>query len=226
MPMIRSRVQPVFVADRATVMNRKISPTARLAYVLLLASLDEDESGLAEIAVLCGLDSADDLRPYIAELESVGAAALRDHAGRGEIVTVHESPVLPEQRTHACVPCKDCGGCSCQYMKGICQDCYQIRSVREQSRADIARWQKQLDEGKTYAMGASATRLHRWDCQSLNNVEKSLVAMETSIQAARDLGMEHAYYHWPRLPMLYTAEELRLKNTKKRNCALCGPDPL
>jgi hypothetical protein len=226
MPMFRSRVQPVFLADRATVMNGDLSPTARLVYVLLLASVDSEESGPEEVAALAGLESADALRPYIAELAAVGAADVKDHAGQGEVITVNETPLVPEQRTHACVPCKDCGGCSCEYIKGICQNCYQIRSVRERSRADIARWQSQVDEGKTYAIGSSATRLHRWDCQSMNTVEKSIATMEAGIEAAREGNVEHAHYHWPQLPMLYTAEELRLKGTKKRNCALCGPDPL
>lgn len=87
----------------------------------------------------------------------MGAADLKDHAGRGEIITVNETPTLPEQRAHACVPCDDCGKCSCEYMKGICQDCASIRSVRQRSREDIARWKAQLDEGKTYAMGSSTS---------------------------------------------------------------------
>ncbi|MFE7111792.1 hypothetical protein ACFU98_29615 [Streptomyces sp. NPDC057575] len=225
MPMFRSRVQPVFLADRATVMNRALSPTARLVYVLLLASLDNEETGVEEVAALAGLDSAAALHSYIAELEAVGAADVKDHAGKGEIITVNETPVVPEQRTHACVPCEDCSNCSCEHLKGICRNCYEIRRIRAEAQADIARWQRQVDENKTYAIGSSATRLHRWDCQTLNGVEKGLAALEAGIEAARN-NEEYAYYHWPRLPMLYTAEELRLKGSKKRNCAICGPDPL
>lgn len=200
-------------------------PTARLVYVLLLASLENEESGLNQIAVLAGLDSAESLLPYLAELEAVGAADLKDHAGRGEIITVNETPTLPEQRAHACVPCDDCGKCSCEYMKGICQDCASIRSVRQRSREDIARWKAQLDEGKTYAMGSSTSRLHRWDCRSLMSLEKRVEAMEMGIEAARH-GHSRSYLAWPGLPSLFTAQELRATKIRRKRCELCGPDPL
>jgi hypothetical protein len=223
--MFRSRVQPVFLADRATVMNGELSPTARLVYVLLLASLDNEESGVEEVAALAGLNSAEALRPYISELEAVGAANVMDHAGQGEVITVNETPTVPEQRTHACVPCEDCGKCSCEYIKGICQDCVSIRSVRKRSREDITRWKAQLDEGKTYAMGSSTSRLHRWDCRSLTSVEKRVEAMEVGIEAVRH-GHSRSYLSWPGLPSLFTAQELRAKGTRRKSCELCGPDPL
>lgn len=225
MPMIRSRAHPVFLADRATVSNGEISPTARLVYVLLLASLDSEERGLARIATLAGLDSTEALRPFITELEAVGAADLKDHTGHGEVITVHETPVLPEQRTHTCVPCDDCGKCSCEYIKGICQDCASVRSVRKRSAEDIARWKAQLAEGKTYAMGSSTSRLHRWDCRTLMTVEKRVEAMEVGIEAVRN-GQGRSYLAWPGLPALYTAQELRVKGTRRKRCELCGPDPL
>ncbi|MGI5346639.1 hypothetical protein ACQEU8_00265 [Streptomyces sp. CA-250714] len=39
----------------------------------------------------------------------------------------------------------------------------------------------------------------------------------------RDLGR---FIFHPRLPELYTAEELRPKGCRTRRCAICGPDPL
>ncbi|MEU1789122.1 hypothetical protein ABZ553_25290 [Streptomyces sparsogenes] len=205
-------------------MNESLSPTSRLLYTTLLATLD-GEVNLAEVARLAGVRTADDLAPYLDELVTVGAVETGDHEGRGPVLTVHEVPVIPEQRTHVCVPCEDCGGCSCEYMKGICRMCHHIRGERQRAQDDIARWQRQVDDGKEYALGANATRLHRWDCKTLNSVEKGLDALEMGIEAARN-GMENPYIYWPRLPMLYSAEELRRKGTQKRNCALCGPDPL
>lgn len=224
MPVRRAPI-PVFLADRATVLNADITPTARLTYVLLLASLEESSTTLQDVARLAGLGSADELRPYLDELERFGAADVKEHAGQGQVVTVNETPLLPEQRTHACIPCEDCGNCSCQYMKGLCQECYAIRSARDDARRDIARWQQQVDEGKTYAIGTGGSRLHRWDCKLLNNVDKSQSMLEAGVEALRR-GEGGAYMYWPRLPALYTAEELRLKGVKKRNCAICGPDPL
>jgi hypothetical protein len=216
---------PVITVHRQTLLNEALSPTARLLYVTLTASLDDDEIKLPDVARLLGLEDVGELRPFITELTNVGLTDYLDHAGRGRVLTVHYQPALPEQRSHACVPCQDCQACSCDYMKGICALCHQIRQVRAESEADIARWQQQVDAGKTYAMGANATRLHRWDCKSLNSVEKSLSSMESAIEHAR-AGSEHAYVYWPKLPTLYTAEELRRKGTRKRNCGMCGPDPL
>ena len=225
MALVRFRAQPVFVVHRETVMNSDLSPTARLVYVLLLATTDSEETGVEEVAALAGLGSAEALRPYIAELEAVGAANLMDHAGQGEVISVNEIPVVPEQRTHACVPCEDCGKCSCEYIKGICQDCAAIRSVQKRSREDIARWKAQLAEGKTYAMGSSTSKLHRWDCRSLTSVEKRVEAMEVGVEAVRN-GLGRSYLSWSSLPDLYTAQELRLKGTRRKRCELCGPDPL
>jgi hypothetical protein len=198
---------------------------SRLLYATLSASLDEEDRSLASIAHLLGLENTGELRPLIDELSEAGVVDYLEHVDRGRVLTVHSQPVVPEQRTHACVPCSDCGKCSCEYTKGLCQLCHEIRRVHKQAQADIARWQRQVDEGKTYAMGANATRLHRWDCKSLNSVEKGLSSLEASIEAARD-GVAHSFVYWPRLPMLYSAEELRRKGVRKRNCALCGPDPL
>lgn len=224
MPLLRFRPTPVVTVHRDTLLNGWLSPTSRLLYAVLLACLDDDVD-LEKVAALVGVQDAEALEPFLGELSTVGVVEVGEHAGKGSVLTVHEMPLIPEQRTHACVPCEDCGGCSCEYMKGLCHLCASIRSVRKTADEDIARWQRQVEEGKTYAIGANATRIHRWDCKSLNSVEKGSVSLDVGIQAART-GGGHAYLHWPRLPMLYTAEELRRKGTKKRNCANCGPDPL
>lgn len=216
---------PIVTMHRETLLNGALSTTSRLLYATLAASLDEEDRSLASVAKLLGMENVADMQPYIDELSAAGVVDHLEHAGRGRTLRVHSQPVAPEQRIHACVACEDCGECSCSYMKGICHLCHRIRRIRAEAEADIARWQRQVDEGRTYAMGSSATRLHRWDCKSLNSVEKGLESLETSIEHARKAG-HLSYVHWPRLPMLYTAEELRLKGTKKRNCAMCGPEPL
>ncbi|MGW7630475.1 hypothetical protein ACWGKO_16290 [Streptomyces griseoincarnatus] len=216
---------PIVTMHRATLLNRDLSPTSRLLYASLAASLDEEDHSLGSVAKLLGVDSVAAMQPYIDELSEAGMVDFLEHAGRGRTLRVHSQPVTPDLRVHACVACEDCGKCSCDHTKGLCQICHRIRRIRAESESDIARWQRQLDEGKTYAMGSSATRLHRWDCKSLNSVEKGLDALETSIDHARKAG-HLSYVYWPRLPMLYSAEELRMKGTRKRNCAMCGPEPL
>jgi hypothetical protein len=114
------RSAPVFTIHRETILDPSLSPTARLLYAVLLASLDGD-MGLGEVARLVGLKDTADLRPHLDELASVGAVDLKDHEGQGPVLTVHELPVVPEQRTHACIPCEDCGECSCEYIRGLCQ---------------------------------------------------------------------------------------------------------
>jgi hypothetical protein len=132
---------------------------------------------------------------------------------------------VSEQRVHPCVPCQDCDKCSCEYMQGLCRGCADVRSAREHAAADIARWKKELNEGKTYAVGSGGARLHRWDCSTLSDPEKGLEALEDQVKAATDSG-EPRHVFWSRLPALFTAEELRRKGSQKRLCGICGPDPL
>lgn len=220
MAVYRSRPLPFITLPREVLLNGDLTPTSRLLYALLLSSLDVDME-FSQIATLAGLRHPDELAPYLDELVKVGAVEMGEHVGRGEVLTVHEMPQLPEQRTHACVPCKECGDCSCEYIKGICQACYNIRDAFEQGRTDIARWKARLEAGATYAVGSNGSRLHRWDCPTLNTPEKGMARLEEQKPYAK----QGAIY-WSRLPVLYTAEELRQKGTKKRNCAICGPDPL
>lgn len=220
MAVYRSRPLPFVTMHRDTLTNASLSATSRLLYAVLLATLDE-EMPFEQIAALVGVQDPDQLNPYLAELASVGAVEMGEHEGRGEVLTVHEMPIPPDQRTHACVPCQDCGDCSCEYMKGVCRGCHEIRRVSEQARSDIARWKAQLEAGATYAIGQHATRLHRWNCPTLNTPEKGMARLEEQKPYAK-----HGGIYWSRLPDLYTAEELRLKGTSKRHCATCGPDPL
>lgn len=218
---LHARTLPIVTVHRDTILNENLSPTSRLLYAVLLASLD-GELGLEHVAALTGVQGgAAALEPYLQELAAVGAVEMGEHAGKGSVLTVNELPALPAQRTHACVPCKECGDCSCSYIKGICQPCYYIRDTFEQARTDIARYKARLAEGATYAIGQNATRLHRWNCSTLSTPEKSMASLEDQKKHAKGHGI-----YWSRLPALYTAEELRLKGTKKKHCAICGPDPL
>jgi hypothetical protein len=220
MAVFRSQPLPFITISRDVLLKADLSPTSRLLYAVLIASLDADLE-FPDIATLVGLNDPDDVSPYLDELASVGAVTVAEHASRGSVLTVHEMPTVPGPRTHECVPCKDCGDCSCEYIKGICQSCYHIRNAFEQGRADIARWKARLEDGATYAIGSNGTRLHRWNCPTLNSPEKSMARLEDQKPYAKGGGI-----YWSRLPELYTAEELRKKGTKKRNCATCGPDPL
>ena len=217
---VYARTLPIVTVHRDTILNPTLSPTSRLLYAVLLASLD-GALGLEEVAALVGVPNADALEPYLEELEAVGVVEMGEHAGKGSVLTVNELPAVPAQRTHACVPCQECGDCSCNYIKGICQPCYYIRDTFEQARTDIARYKARLADGATYAIGSNGTRLHRWDCPTLNTPEKGMARLEEQKPDAKERGV-----YWSRLPVLYTAEELRRKGTKKRNCATCGPDPL
>jgi len=220
MAVYRSRPLPFVTVPREVLLNSDLTPTSRLLYALLLSSLDVDME-FSQIATLAGLHHPDELAPYLDELASVGAVEMTGHEGRGDVLTVHEMPVIPQQRTHTCVPCKHCGDCSCEYIKGLCRACYEIRSTTEQAKRDIARWRQQLEAGATYAVGQHAARLHRWDCPTLNTPEKGMARLEEQKPYAKNGG-----YYWSRLPDLYTAEELRQKGTRKKHCGICGPDPL
>lgn len=220
MAVYRSRPLPVVTLHRDAMLNGDLSATSRLLYAILVCSLDVDLD-YEEIATLVGAKNADDLKSYLEELVSVGAVEMGEHVGKGPVLTVHEIPLVPEQRTHVCVPCEECGDCSCAYIKGICQPCYYIRDTYAQAKTDVARWKAQLEAGATYAMGQNATRLHRWDCPTLATPEKSMANLEEQKPHAKLHGV-----YWHRLPTLYTAEELRQKGARKRHCAICGPDPL
>ncbi|MFE5842106.1 hypothetical protein ACFQ7N_10710 [Streptomyces niveus] len=92
MPIRRfNRVLPIVIVDRATVLNSHLSPTARLLYVLLLATTD-DKGIVERAAQLAGVGSIDELRPFIAELAAVGAVDLTVDEEQGEVLAVHQQP--------------------------------------------------------------------------------------------------------------------------------------
>jgi hypothetical protein len=224
MAIVRRQPVPVICADSATVLNPDLSPTARLLYVVMLAIGDVDDTD--RLARLVGAEDVEALSPVLDELVNVGAVTVTDH-GYGPAATVHQVPVPPESRVHPCMACADCGECACADSgypgptQGVqCYPCGHKWAVRETAQRDIARWKGELDAGATYAIGQHSTLLHRWDCQSLNTVERGLALLEQ--RAAGD----GSQFFWQRLPSLYTAHELRLREKRPRSCQNCKPDPL
>ncbi|MFI6730961.1 hypothetical protein NRF20_05835 [Streptomyces sp. R-74717] len=221
MPVYRDNCSPLVTIHQDVVLNIELSVTSRLLYVVLQARVDDGIS-VEDVAPLIGLEDVQRVRPFFDELIDAGLVESRPHHGRPPRILVYQSPLSQERRTHGCVPCGRCGECSCEHTKGLCRICDQIGRAEEEARKDIDRWKRQRDEGATYAIGRQATRLHRWDCPSLNSPEKSLAQLELSRPYARKAGG----LYWSRLPDLYTAQELRLKGCRKRLCGMCGPDPL
>ncbi|KIF66211.1 hypothetical protein HY68_36460 [Streptomyces sp. AcH 505] len=217
-----SRAMPVCLVHCDTLLDPALTPTSRLLYAVLQASVEtSDDVDMERVALLVGVADEESLKPFIAELSTAGVVECVDHKNVGPAISVHQMPVVPEQRTHVCVPCEVCGECSCEYMRGICRGCDEIRRAEAQGKADVARWQGHLDAGATYAISQNGARLHRWDCSTLTTPEKSWAFFEAS-----KAGAEHGGVNWQRLPALFTAEELRAKGSRKKHCAVCGPDPL
>ncbi|WBP91963.1 hypothetical protein [Kitasatospora cathayae] len=139
----------------------------------------------------------------------------------------------PMDRAEECTPCEDCDLCGCPYWDrpaGLCRRCTSIRTARAAAERDIQRWRADVDRGCTYALGANGRLLHRWDCSSLNTVEDGLHGLEkfeASPPKSRDedpYGFDRA--HWPKLPLLFTAEEMRARPRRRRGCQRCKPDPV
>lgn len=110
---------------------------------------------------------------------------------------------------------------------------------------DLARWQRELDSGRTYAHGSTGSVLHRWDCRSLPSEETVRTALAWlggagrpgrrarpwrgwAVQAARagGLGNTSGAIGLPSMPRLFNADELRRRPRRRRNCRLCAPDPI
>ncbi|MCZ4103494.1 MULTISPECIES: hypothetical protein [Streptomyces] len=219
--MYRESYSPFVFVHRDLVLDADLSVTSRLLYVVLQARVDYGIS-MEDVAPLIGLEDAEQVQPFLDELVNFGVVETRPHFGRDPSILIYPTPLSQERRIHGCIPCGRCGECSCEHIKGLCRICDQIDRAEKEARRDLDRWKQQLDAGATYAIGQTAVRLHRWDCLSLNSPEKSLAQMESSRPHARKTGQ----LYWPRLPDLYTAQELRLKGCRKRWCALCGPEPL
>ena len=210
MPVYRGRQLPWLTVDRGTVLNTALSGTSRLLYAVLLACTDtDDDSSVEHVAPLIGLQDPNELQPFLEELAHAGVVETKRHHGRPKAVRVYQTPLPMERRMRGCVPCGQCGRCSCDHAEGLCQSCDAIIQAKARAHEDVARWKRQRDAGATYAL---ATRLHRWDCTTLSSPDT--------------LDLQHGTIRWPRLPLLYTAEELRRKNCRRKRCAICGPDPL
>lgn len=213
---------PVICADSRTILDTAISPTARLLYVVLLAF---HTAAVADPALrtAVGLDSGADLAPYLDELTAAGVAEVIDHRGIGTRITVHQVAAPAPDRVHACKTCPDCDVCVCEayHCLPYCDHCGSMREARLQAEKDIARWQAQLDAGGIYALGQHATKLHRWDCKSLNTVERGLARLE-------ELEADGSSYggYWARLPDLFTPEQMRARPRRLPGCQACKPDPV
>lgn len=160
------------------------------------------------------------------ELSARLAAMVRENALRGAPHT--GQPAAREAPQHPCIECVNCGRCTCQAptSSSECELCQRISRVRRHADEDIARYKDQVANGHVYAVTAS--RLHRWDCRSLPSVDSCLSMLECNIRHARKQKDDNAARHiaWQRLPVLFTAKELRMKKTRKRGCGICSPDLL
>ncbi|MGW1507015.1 hypothetical protein ACWCQW_53020 [Streptomyces mirabilis] len=122
-----TRLQPVITVHRDTLLNSQLGPASRLLYVTLLACADG--AHINEISALAGNTANECADPYLKKLRDAGLIETGDHYGQGETITVHEIPIVPSQRSHACVPCTLCGNCSCQHPREICRICDLKREV-------------------------------------------------------------------------------------------------
>lgn len=219
MATVRRQPVPVICASSVTILNPNISPTARLLYVVMLAAGDVDDTDA--LSRLAGVVDAEALSPYLVELVDAGVVTVTDH-GHGPAATVHQAPVAPDLRVHPCKRCTECGECACEDYRynPMCQRCGHERETREDARVDIARWKRELDAGATYAIGQHSALLHRWDCASLNTVERGLAHLE------KNAGTDGSQFYWQRLPNLFSATELRVRAKRPRSCQNCKPDPL
>jgi hypothetical protein len=215
-----ARRVPVIAADSRTILDTGISPTARLLYVVLLAFQAADISDPA-LARAVGIDEGDELGPYLDELTAAGVIDVIDHSRVGVRITAHQVAVAPAERVHACRSCPDCDACVCEAYRCLpyCEHCGSMREARQEAEKDIARWQAKLDAGGVYALGQHATKLHRWDCKLLNTVERGLALLE-ELEAG---GVSQGGF-WPRLPDLYTVEEMRARPKRLPSCQSCKPD--
>lgn len=219
MPTYRTRPRSLVTLHRDTLLNAELSPTSRLLWALLVACAEDTD--IAEILPLAGISAAQ-ANPYLCELRGAGLIETGHHAEIGAVVTVHDIPAVPAQCSPgpAPMPCGHCGDRSGIDPAGMCRTCL-MQEVDREAAADVARWRQQRAAGATYAIGRSGTRLHRWDCPTLNSAEKVLAHLE---QAKKSVA--YGASGWPRLPFLFTAEELRAKRRRTPSCAVCAPDPL
>jgi predicted ArsR family transcriptional regulator len=86
MSVIRHALMPVFAVGRAIVLNGEISTTARLLYVLMLATVDLDDA--PDVAALLGLEESA-LAPFLDELVRAGVVEFQS-VGTDIVASVQE----------------------------------------------------------------------------------------------------------------------------------------
>lgn len=143
------------MVDAVTLLNQDLSPTARLTYAVLTADQQVDEGSdtfdLDHIARVVGLADSDALLPVLAELTAVGVVDKREHHGLGLVLSVNLEAIPPTDQ-QPCVPCDDCGQCSCSGLRGVCQPCSEVRA----SRVPEAESTNEMDSRWVYAVSTEA----------------------------------------------------------------------
>ncbi|WP_176711322.1 GIY-YIG nuclease family protein [Streptomyces sp. PTY087I2] len=143
------------LVDAVTLLNQDLSPTARLAYAVLAADQLVDVGSatfdLEHIARTVGLADSDALLPVLAELTAVGVVDEREHHGLGLALSVNLEAIPPANQ-QPCVPCDDCGQCSCGGLRGVCQPCSEARA----SRVPEAERANEMDSRWVYAVSTEA----------------------------------------------------------------------
>ncbi|MFE7529419.1 hypothetical protein ACFU7Y_27410 [Kitasatospora sp. NPDC057542] len=220
MPVIRTGSRREVLADAAVLLDRELTPQTRLAYAVLLAQATADtEDTWDELAALIGVTNKQ-LEDLAEQLAAAGAVDFLAH-GTNKHRTVSPHHFRQDQRRQTCTRCATCGTCACYtHPEGECDRCrhraHQLRTAEE----DIARWRAELDAGAIYALPTSGTRLHRWDCPTLQSPESRLATLQEQLTIDPDTAS------WERLPKLLTTEQLRARGSGRRRCATCGPDPV
>ncbi|MFB7560598.1 GIY-YIG nuclease family protein [Streptomyces brevispora] len=98
-----------------------------------------------------GLADSDALLPVLAELTAVGVVDKREHHGLGLVLSVNLEAIPPADQ-QPCVPCDDCGQCSCSGLRGVCQPCSEVRA----SRVPEAESTNEMDSRWVYAVSTEA----------------------------------------------------------------------
>ncbi|MEU6970802.1 hypothetical protein AB0A71_24285 [Kitasatospora aureofaciens] len=220
MSVLRTGSRREVLADSAVLLDKELTPQARLAYAVFLAQATADtEHTWDELAALIGVTN-EQLEGLAEQLTTAGAADFLSH-GTSKRRTVTPHSFRQDRRRQACTRCATCGACACYTRsEGECDRCrhraHQLRTAEE----DIARWRAELDAGAVYAIPTSGTRLHRWDCPTLQSPEARLATLQ------EQLTIDPNAASWERLPKLLTTEQLRARGSGRRRCATCGPDPV
>lgn len=220
MPVLRTGSRRGVLADAAVLLDKELTPQARLAYEVLHAqATTESEHTWDELAALIGVTNAQQ-EDLAQELVAAGTVDFLVH-GTSKHRTVTPHSFRQDRRSQACTRCATCGACACHTLpEGECDRCrhraHQLRTATE----DIARWRAELDVGVVYAIPTRGTRLHRWDCPTLQNPEARLAALQEQLAIDPDAASRE------RLPKLLTTEQLRACSFGRRRCATCDPDPV